>query len=147
MPARSRHPLTLALLVVAALAIGACSRFVGPMQWTQSVERVGGDDYTIDVRDTSGRLDEVEFDPPNVVVAQQVMNPAGQPNVLLVSWTGGACDERTDISIASSGPGLAITIRTTVAKGDCDAIGIGHVLQLRSSQPLPANAVTVTTTP
>ena len=71
----------------------------------------------------------------------------GQPNVLLVPWTGGACDRRTDIAIAANGAGLAISIATTVAPGVCDAIGVEHTLRITSGQPLPPAAVTVKTAP
>lgn len=149
MPDPSRRSLGLVLiLVVAALVLGACSRIVGPRDWTQTAELADGRSIVVNVRDTSGRIDDVEVDPPAMdPVPDAVVNPPGQPNVLVVTWTGGACDERTDIEIAANGPGLAITINTTVANRDCDAIGIGHVLRLTSSQPLPANAVTVMTRP
>lgn len=131
-----------------ALTLAACTTITGPRGWSQTVEFVGGGTHTIDVRDTSGRIDDVEIDPANVTAAPDaVANPAGQPNVLLVRWTGGACDERTDIAIAPAGQGLAITIRTTVRPGACNAIGIGHVLRLTAGDPLPANVVSVTTTP
>jgi len=148
-PRRSPRPVRLlALLFVAALTLGACSRIVGPRDWTQTAELVNGGSIVVNVRDTSGRIDDAEIDPPaGNPVPDVVANPPGQPNVLVVTWTGGACDERTDIGIASAGPRLAITITTTVANRDCDAIGIGHLLRLTSSQPLPANAVTVTTQP
>lgn len=152
MPAPAPRPLAAALLFVLALSLAACTTITdtitGLRQWTSSSELVGGGTYTIDVRDTSGRIDSVEIDPPNVEApAEGVANPPGQPNVLLVPWTGGACDERTDIAIDGRGQGLAIKVATTVQPVDCDAIGVGHVLRLTAGEPLPADMVTVTTTP
>jgi hypothetical protein len=151
-PCRSRRSvgLAVALLAAAVVSLAACdlARVTGPRQWMDSAQLAAGGTYVVAVRDTSGRIDNVEIDPADAgPVPDAVSNPPGQPNVLLVSWTGGACDERTDVDIAATGPGLGITIRTTVANRDCDAIGIGHVLRLTSSQPLPPAAVQVTTTP
>jgi len=150
--AHALRPRSATLRVTLALALSACTTITdvvtGPRQWTQASELVGGGTYTIDVRDTSGRIDNVEIDPPNVAApAEGVANPPGQPNVLLVQWTGGACDERTDIAIDGQGQGLAIKVATTVRPVDCDAIGVGHVLRLTANAPLPADMVTVTTAP
>jgi hypothetical protein len=78
-----------------------------------------------------------------VTTQDSVSNPAGELGVLLVSWVGGACDERTDISVTDSDQGLIVTVRPTVAAGECDAIGVGHTLRLTSRRPLPASTVTV----
>jgi hypothetical protein len=138
-----------ALVGVALIAwsSGACSRVASPRDWIASAELVAGGTVTIAVRDESGRIDNAEIDPPGVVVAAPVSNPAGQPNVVIVSWVGGACDRQTDIGVMGAGQGLAVTVHTTVAPGDCDAIGVGHVVRLTSSEPLPAAAVTVRTEP
>jgi hypothetical protein len=151
-PGPAPRSLAAALLFVLALSLAACTAITdvvtGPRQWTQATELVGGETYTIDVRDASGRIDNVEIDPPNVQApAEGVANPPGQPNVLLVQWTGGACDERTDIAIDGRGQGLEIKVATTVRPVDCDAIGVGHVLRLTAGEPLPADMVTVTTAP
>jgi hypothetical protein len=150
--AHAPHPRSTALLVTLALALSACTTITdvvtGPRQWASTSELIGGGSYTIDVRDSSGRIDTVEIDPPNVEApAEGVANPPGQPNVLLVQWAGGACDERTDIAIDGLGQGLTIKVATTVRPVDCDAIGVGHVLRLTAGEPLPADMVTVTTTP
>lgn len=138
------------LLVLLALLLAGCSlvRAGSPRQWSSSTTLANGDSQTINVRDTSGRIDNLEIDPTAVNPTEGVSNPTGQPNVLLVSWTRGACDTRTDIAIAANGgQGLAITISRQVAPGGCDAIGIGHVLRITSSQPIPAGAVSVNAEP
>jgi hypothetical protein len=131
------------LLVIAALIVGGCSQVRSPRSWVTSAELVTGGTITFDVRDESGRIDAAEIDPPGVTAPERVSNPVGEPGVLLVSWVGGACDERTDIGVAGSDQGLVVTIKPTVAAGDCDAIGIGHTLRLTSANPLPASSVTV----
>jgi len=134
-------------MLALALSLAGCSRITGPREWTATAELAAGGTFVVDVRDTSGRIDDAEVDPAGVSAPAGVGNPAGQPNVLLVPWTGGACDRRTDIAIAAHGAGLAISIATTVAPGVCDAIGVEHTLRITSGQPLPAGAVTVTTVP
>lgn len=137
----------IALLLVTVLATAGCSRVSSPRDWTSTAELAAGGSHTIDVRDTSGRVDNVEIDPAGVDVFGAVANPPGQPSVLIVPWTGGACDEVTDIAIAANGQGLTLSVSTQVSKRVCDAIGVGHALRITLSQPIPAAAVTVTTKP
>lgn len=148
MPAHAPRSLAATVLFAIALTLAACTTITGPREWSQAVVSTAGETYTIRVRDATGRIDSVDIDPAGVTAPPDaVANPAGQPNVLLVQWTGGACDDRTDVDIVAGGPGLAITIRTTARPVDCDAIGVGHLLRLTAGEPLPANAVTVTTAP
>lgn len=147
MPSQVLRPLAVPLVLLLALSLAGCSRITGPREWTATAELVAGGTFVVDVRDTSGRIDNLEIDPAGVSAPAGVGNPAGQPNVLLVPWTGGACDRRTDIAIAANGAGLAISIATTVAPGVCDAIGVEHTLRITSGQPLPPAAVTVKTAP
>jgi outer membrane murein-binding lipoprotein Lpp len=133
--------------VMAALTLVGCSttRVSSPRDWTDTAVTAAGNTVTVNVHDTSGRIDNVEFDQTDVRQVKGVANPAGQPRVLVVPWVGGACDKTTAIDIAAAGSGLSITIRTTVAPGDCDAIGVGHALRLTGLEDLPASLVTVTT--
>jgi hypothetical protein len=145
MPGIAAHrlaPFAVALLVLTLIA--GCTRIQGPREWTMTAERSSGETYTVSVRDNSGRIEDVSVDPVGVAVPAGIANAPGQPNVVLIPWTGGACDRTTAFAINATATGLALTIRTTVAPGGCDAIGIGHVLQLRSSQPLPPAAITWT---
>jgi hypothetical protein len=148
-PAHVRRVPSVAIvtLAVMAVAIAGCSRISSPREWMSTAQQVSGGTVTFAVRDESGRIDDVEIDPAGVAVAEPVSNPADRPNVLLVSWVGGACDRRTDIGVAGDGQGLEITIQTSASAGDCDAIGVGHIVRLTSSQPLPAAGVRVRTQP
>ena len=148
MAAHALRPRSATLLVVLALALSACTTITdtvtGPRQWTQASELVGGGTYTIDVRDTSGRIDNVEIDPPNVAApAEGVANPPGQPNVLLVPWTGGACDTETDIDFAAQGQGLAGTLRIQTTGDVCVMMAVPHLLRLTTNVPMPAASVTL----
>jgi hypothetical protein len=137
-----RWSLALAVASAGCVVLVGCEQVLGPREWTMMAARADGSQYTVVVRDTSGRLENVEIDPIDAPPGA-VENVPGHPNVILVPWTGGACDERTDIMIRGAGVGLAISISATVAPGDCDAIGEGHVLRITGSGALPAGAVIV----
>jgi hypothetical protein len=145
---RPRPWFALAATALLALALAGCvGSLRGPREWNASAELVAGGTFVISVRDTSGRIDDVEIDPAGVAVPDEITNPAGQPNVVLVPWVGGACDQRTDIPIEARGGGIALTVHTTVAPGPCDAMGVLHVLRLTSLDALPAAAVTISNWP
>jgi hypothetical protein len=139
--------LLVAALAVALATAGCAGRVVGPRDWTASAQLTSGRTYTVTARDNSGRIDNVEIDPAGLGIVPGIVNPPGLPNVVIVPWTGGACDQQTLITIASNGPGLALTVQTTVAPGACDAIGVGHALRLTASEALPAAAVSVRPAP
>ena len=132
--------------LVAAFTLVGCgtTRVSSPRDWTETAETTAGETVIVKVHDTSGRIDNAEVDPAGAGSFEGVAHPAGQPGVLLVPWVGGACDQTTAIDIAAAGSGLSIAIRTTVAPGACDAIGIGHALRLTGLEDLPASLVTVT---
>lgn len=144
-----RRPILLVLLAVVALSAAACdlTRFSGIRAWSAAAESVNGRTFVVNVRDTSGRIDNVEIDPEGSDPFGEIANPPGQPNVLIVPWTGGSCDEQTDIEIVADGAGLSISMSTRSTAGACDAMGVGHLLRITGSSPLPAAAVTFQTMP
>ena len=114
---RRAVPRLLPLVAVVALVAGACSLtgISGPREWSQLVESSDGTDQEVVVRDGSGRLTNVEIDPPGVDMVSEPTNPDGQPNVVLVPWTGGACDKRTEIVFEAAGAGLDGTLSIACA--------------------------------
>ena len=143
---RSVFPLAVGIAIV----VGACSltnSVAGPREWTQTLTSADGTSQEILVRDESGRLTNVEIDPQGVPVAMEISNPPGEANVVLVPWTGGACDTRTDITFKAAGQGLAGTLRITTEGDMCIMIAVAHQLRLTSSEPLPAAQVTLETAP
>ncbi len=141
-PARDRL-LPIILLTAGALSAAACCRVAGPCDRTAEAELAAGGTYTVNVHDERGRLDGVEIDPAGVSATETVSNPSDQPNVLLVTWEGSACDRQTDVGIAGDGSSLEVVIDTTVAPVECDAIGVRHLVRLTSTEPLPAATVRV----
>ena len=135
-----------ALLVAAALVVGACSitsSVTGPREWTQEVTTDTGSKQTIVVHDESGRLTDVQINPQGVPMATEISNPPNEPNVVLVPWTGGACDVRTEITFKAAGQGLAGTLKVETSGEICIMIAIPHQLRLTAATPLPAAQVTL----
>jgi len=147
---RRAVPRVMPLVAVIALVAGACSlttSVTGPREWKQTVETDGGSTQEIVVRDESGRLTNVEIDPAGVPMAMEISNPPGEANVVLVPWTGGACDKRTEITFQAAGQGLAGTLKVTTEGDICILIAIAHQLRLTSNEPLPAAQVTLEPAP
>ena len=147
---RRAVPRVMPLVAVIALVAGACSlttSVTGPREWKQTVETDGGSTQEIVVRDESGRLTNVEIDPAGVPMAMEISNPPGEANVVLVPWTGGACDKRTEITFQAAGQGLAGTLEITTEGDMCIMIAIAHQLRLTSNEPLPAAQVTLEPAP
>ena len=147
---RRAVPRVMPLVAVIALVAGACSlttSVTGPREWKQTVETDGGSTQEIVVRDESGRLTNVEIDPAGVPMAMEISNPPGEANVVLVPWTGGACDKRTEITFQAAGQGLAGTLKITTEGDMCIMIAIAHQLRLTSNEPLPAAQVTLEPAP
>jgi hypothetical protein len=135
------------LLVGIALAAvsAACSGGPPAGGWNLTAKLASGAAVPVAVRDTTGRITLAEVDPPGV--GTDFANPPGQPDVVLVPWTGGNCDSRIEITIRSvdAGPGLVLDLQSTVASGACDAMAVGHVLRLTATGPVPVDRVIVQT--
>jgi hypothetical protein len=147
---RRRIRLLLPLTVVVALVVGACSltnSVAGSSEWTQTLASADGASQEVVVRDESGRLTNVEIDPAGVPVAMEISNPPGEANVVLVPWTGGACDKRTEITFKAAGQVLAGTLRIATEGEMCIMIAVAHQLRLTSNEPLPAAQVTLEQVP
>lgn len=136
---------SLLLLVVGVLAACNVTSVVSsPREWKAEAELADGSKTSITVRDTSGRLTNVEINPAGVS-ANEISNEA--PNVVLVPWTAGACDTATVIEFAAAGQGLAGTLKITTTGDVCTMQAIPQVLRLTSDAPLPADQVTLTPAP
>jgi hypothetical protein len=79
----------------------------------------------------------------------QVDNPGGDPNVVRVAWSGGACDSPMTIHFEPTGDGYDVwseSDREPIPEstpGPCDAIGIVRAVQFELSQPIDSDQVNV----
>jgi hypothetical protein len=147
--ATARPTLALVLATAVAVSLAACglTAVAGPREWRASAARADGTSVEIVVRDTSGRIAEVEFDPANVQPPVEIANAAGDATVILVPWAGGSCDTLTEFSFVARGQGLVGTVRTTTTGQVCDMMAIQHVLRLTMTAPMPAALVTLDPAP
>ena len=146
----ARHPAVrlsfVALVLAIAAALSACGQLTaiaGPREWGLDTTSTDGTTHKVVVRDTSGRITSVEFDPPGVQNPGTITNPDGKLDMLLVPWTGGACDVNTVIEFAAAGQGLAGTIATETSGEVCTMIAIQRLLRLTLNTPTPAASVTL----
>lgn len=146
-PTRSLVRLTLPAVLAVALAACSLTAVSGPREWSQQVTLADGTVHTISVRDESGRLTNVEINPPDVAMASEISNPAGSENVVLVPWAGGACDVDTAFVFSAAGQGLAGTLKVTTSGQVCNMLAIQQQLRLTSGAPLPASQVTLDRAP
>lgn len=137
-------------LMVLAVVLAGCNRIVGPRSFAMSALTTTGEPWSVTVDDTSAALTDASVDPtPFFVDATGLpFNPPGSPDIVVIPWTGGACDRLTTFNIASrDGGGLVVAYKIQVAPGACDAIGVLHQLVLKTSPAIPAGRVTVTRQP
>lgn len=129
-----------------ALALAGCdlAAVTGPRTWTLGATNQAGTEETTRVTDRSGKVTNVEFDPAELDPVSPVTVPAGKPDMLDLTWTGGACDKTTEVTITGAGPGLAVAVKITPNGQTCDSIGLTRVIRLTLAQPVPPAAVTVT---
>ena len=144
-PSIGRLTSVVALLLVATdiAGCGGLTRVTGPREWSQQVELQDGSTQTITVRDTSGRIENVEIDPAGAQDPGTIANPDGQPNVVLVPWSGGACDVLTEIEFAAQGAGLWGTLKVETSGDVCVMMAVPHLLRLTTSVPMPAATVSL----
>jgi hypothetical protein len=133
----------LSLLIATLVAVAGCRGFMTPSRAFDLVidQPPAVDPLPIRVVDTSAYVQQVTVRQGEVLPPFEgrggLSNPAGRPNDLVVQWVGGACDERAQLDVSIGGEGrLHLEMRTEVAPGDCDAIGITRALWLSLSVPI-----------
>ena len=63
--------------------------------------------------------------------------------MVLVPWTGGACDVDTQIDFAAQGDGLAGTLQIETSGDVCVMMAVPHLLRLTTNVPVPAETVSL----
>lgn len=139
--------ITSLLLVASTLAACGLTAVSGPREWGLSTEQADGTKRDVVVRDTSGRITDVVIDPQGIQMPGAITNPNGDLMTLLVPWSGGACDVKTEIEFAARGQGLAGTIKTQTTGEVCVMMAVQHLLELKLNTPVPAASVTLEPAP
>ncbi|HEY7522548.1 MAG TPA: hypothetical protein VH720_02680 [Candidatus Limnocylindrales bacterium] len=136
----------LALVVAVMVALTGCRGFLTPSRTFDTVleEPAAFDPLPLRVADETGMVRDViaevgivrgPFDGRGAL-----SNPPGQPNRLIVQWVGGACDERTELSVAHGAEGrLHLVLDTVVREQVCNDIGIFRAVSLTLAVPVEAS--------
>lgn len=142
----SSRRLLIPLMVPVVLLLAACgtTRVAGPRTWTQATERADGSTVATTVTDRSGRVVDLEFDPPDADPSGGVTVAPGKPTALDVRWTGGSCDATTMVDISAFGAALEIAVKIENDGRDCDAMGLRRVVRLTFAEPVAPGLVQVT---
>jgi hypothetical protein len=106
------------------------------------------------LRDLTGLATDVAIVPDaaidwSVEGNQDVMAIAGDANAITVYWVGGECAARARLTLIAVGSGYELRIREDSTLGGmigCSAVGIPRMIQVRFSQPISPDLVSVTQT-
>ena len=135
------------VLVAMAALVVAC----GPLFGNTYRLQLAGTDPGIDpmfvtIEDRTGDLQDVTqvvgF-PGGAQPDAPTWNPPEQPNQVLVSWAGGACDESVAMTLTRQGSGYRIAMATETAGGVCTMQAIPRDVLLIFRQPTDASTVTL----
>ncbi|MBA2720455.1 MAG: hypothetical protein H0U52_14625 [Chloroflexi bacterium] len=68
---------------------------------------------------------------------------AGRDDAVLLTWTGGACDDRAIVTIKQDGGRYRVKIETSSFIGSCTAVGILRGILLVLAEPVGPDAFDV----
>jgi hypothetical protein len=134
------------LLALVAL-VAACGTLFGKTYSLQLAGTEPGiDPMFVTVEDRTGDLQDVTQAvgfPGGAQPDGPTWNPPDQPNQVLVSWAGGACDESVTMTLTKQGSGYQLALATET-KGDvCTMQAIPRDVLLIFRNPTPAATVTL----
>jgi hypothetical protein len=96
--------------------------------------------------DRRGLVTDVRPEAP-VGVSGPRIEPVGDGFTYLVSWTGGACDEATVLTVTRSGADVELSLDVSLAvlaPGDaCPSVGILRTIQLTFAIPIPPDRISI----
>jgi hypothetical protein len=133
-------------IVLATLA-AACGPPAGTLFHTTLTTEDGSYSMPVTLGDTTGLVVSMEpgvADPPAGSDASVSTDPAN-PNVLIVRWFGGACEEETVLGLWPDGDdfGMYVALRGGPGLGGgCPAIGINRAVRITLSSPIAADQIT-----
>jgi len=75
------------------------------------------------------------------------IEPTGGRSAYLVSWTGGACDEETVLTVTRSGADVELSLDVSLAvlaPGDaCPSVGVLRTIRLTFAVPIPPDRISI----
>jgi len=133
-------------LVAMAVVVVACGTIFGTSHTLQLAGTEPGiDPLFVTIEDRTGDLQDatqaIGFGGAQPTVP--TWNPPGQPNQVLVSWTGGACDESVTMTLTKQGSGYQIALATQTKSEVCTMQAVPRDVLLIFKQPTDASTVTV----
>src|SRR5262245_23310451 len=134
------------LLALAALVV-ACGTLFGKTYSLQLAGTEPGiDPLFVTVEDRTGDLQDVTQEvgfPGGAQPDAPTWNPPDQPNQVLVSWSGGACDESVTMTLTKQGSGYQLAMSTQVKGEICTMQAVPRDVLLIFKQPTNASTVTL----
>lgn len=132
---------SLACALTICLVVAGCSPSMG-RSFAVTVPGQGSISSLLAVLvDTSGVIQSVAAVVPAATESNSaVTNPPGEPDVLLVTWIGGACDHRVEFVFDGGADSYTLSGVTERDSG-CTLSGIARSIRIQLSTPVPADAV------
>ncbi len=134
-----------AAVAIAALVVAGCTVFGRTHGLQLAGTEPGMDPLFVTVEDRTGDLQDVtqaigfgdaQPDAPT-------WNPPGQPNQVLVSWSGGACDESVTMTLTKQGSGYQIALATETRSEVCTMQAVPRSVLYIFDGPTDASTVSL----
>lgn len=84
---------------------------------------------------------------PEVPPGDGIENLEGQPDVLVVTWLGGKCDQTTTFVLRRVGDGFEVAGQTLQDPGPCLLAGVTRSIGMYLAVPVAAQTVALTSVP
>jgi hypothetical protein len=135
-----------ALLALAAVVV-ACGTLFGKTYSLQLAGTAPGiDPLFVTVEDRTGDLTDVTQAvgfPGGAQPDGPTWNPPGEPNQVLVSWAGGACDDSVTMTLTKQGSGYQLSLATRTKSEVCTMQAIPRDVLLIFKNPTDAKTVSL----
>jgi hypothetical protein len=130
--------------LVVALVVVALSMACTSANRTFTVQFAGsdgGEPLRVTVVDRTGTINLVEVAPGGFDFRDHIASVQGRPDILVVSWIGGLCDQQTELTFERKGDKLQFSEDTTRA-ASCRLAGVIRGLSVHFNSSVPVEAVT-----
>jgi hypothetical protein len=139
----------LALLAV-VLALAGCGPPAGTIFRASLTTPDGSYSMPVTLGDQTGMVVSMEAGRPDMHAGPEAIVSAhpAEPNVLLVSWMGGACEQETIVGFWPDGQRYGMYVATRGGPGlggGCPAIAISRSIRIILSAPIAVDQIYITT--